>query len=260
MTVETAGLTVLVCRGDSVTAESAAIVREAAEISAELGYDDVSRALASYRGMPLHLVGRRPKRHIDALLSGRVLVIGDDADLNAVVLRLLRKKLLGEVEVAFAAVADPAGATDAGSAVAELYRLPVGADAVPAALVPGSAIEVPLVRNDSGGVLVGAAELRPITGTFYVDEERVPPGPARTVRVYPDVTRGLRVTTMRQRRLRRAPELRRWRGRAVEFGIVPGIGTQIRYDGITHPRDVKQWVFYRHTEPLRLVAAAPGGA
>ena len=49
------------------------------------------------------MVGRRPGKAIDGLLTGRMLVVGDDADLAAVALRLLRKDLLGAVEVAFAA-------------------------------------------------------------------------------------------------------------------------------------------------------------
>ncbi|MEP6561516.1 MAG: hypothetical protein ABJD68_10660, partial [Nakamurella sp.] len=44
-------------------------------------------------------VGRRQGKAIDGLLTGRVLVVGDDADLAAIVLRLLRKDLLGTVEV-----------------------------------------------------------------------------------------------------------------------------------------------------------------
>ena len=51
----------------------------------------------------LHRVGRRPGKEIDGLLAGRILVIGDDADLAAIALRLMRKDLLGTVEVAYAA-------------------------------------------------------------------------------------------------------------------------------------------------------------
>src|SRR4051794_24372421 len=51
----------------------------------------------------VHRVGRRPGKEIDSLLTGRILVIGDDADLAAIALRLMRKDLLGTVEVAFAA-------------------------------------------------------------------------------------------------------------------------------------------------------------
>ena len=41
-------------------------------------------------GAPVHRVGPRPGKLIDPLLVGRILVVGDDADLAAVGLRLLR--------------------------------------------------------------------------------------------------------------------------------------------------------------------------
>lgn len=209
-----------------------------------LAATDIGPILAACAGEDIHLVGRRPGREIDPLLSGRVLVIGDDADLNAVVLRLLRKDLLGAVAVGYA--------TPQRTAFTELYALPTGAEAVTAARLAEIDL-VPLVRSDTGGVLVGAAQLAPITGTFYVDEQRIPGGSARVIQVEPDARAGVAVTVVRRRFAGFGPRPRTYFGRAVEFGILPGSDTAIIYDGIRHPRATNRWVFYRHTAPLRLI-------
>lgn len=200
--------------------------------------------LAACTGEDIHLVGPRPGREIDPLLSGRMLVIGDDADLNAVVLRLLRKDLLGAVAVGYA--------TPRRTPFTELYALPTGAAAVATARLAEIDL-VPLVRSDTGGVLVGAAQLSPITGTFYVDEQRIVGGSARVIQVEPDSRAGLAVTVVRRRFAGFGPRPRTYYGRAVEFGILPGSDTAITYDGIRHPRTTNRWVFYRHTAPLRLI-------
>lgn len=235
-------LTVLFCRGTPGPSAGPAVAHDA--VPADLLSDGFGPILAECRGCPVFVVGARPGKSIDPQLAGRVLVVGDDADLNAVVLRLLRRDLLGAVEIAYA----PAART----AVTDLYGLPVAAEAVRAS-VRGSSEEVPLARNDSGGVLIGRAELAPVTGTLYVDAQRVPGG-AETALVEPEPTRGLTVTVLRRAFLRRKAVT--YTGRAVEFGIVAGSGTTITFDGIRHPRDVNRWVFYRHTGPLRLVRPA----
>lgn len=234
-------VTVLFCRGTAGPDAGTAVGYDG--IPAHLlsaGFDPI---LAECRGLPIHVVGARPGKAIDPLLADRVLVVGDDADLNAVVLRLLRRDLLAAVDIGYAAAAR--------TAVTGLYGLPAGPEAVGTAIL-GASRPVPLARNDSGGVLVGRAELAPVTGTLYVDAERVPGG-AAMVLVEPEPTRGLAVTVRRRRnRLRRRIHTT-YTGRAVEFGIVAGSGTTITFDGIRHPREVNRWVFYRHTEPLRLV-------
>ena len=76
---------------------------------------------------------------------------GTDADLAAVVLRLLRTELLATVPVGYVASAAP-------SAVTRLWGLPVlPTDAAAVALggASRSVPLVPLVRDDAGGVLVG---------------------------------------------------------------------------------------------------------
>ena len=62
----------------------------------------VRGALARCGSREVDFVGHRPGKEIDLLLTDRIVVLGDDADLAAVVLRLLRRELLGSVIVGFA--------------------------------------------------------------------------------------------------------------------------------------------------------------
>lgn len=206
---------------------------------------DVAVVLAAVRdvGVPIHFVGRRPGKAIDPLLTGRVLVVGDDADLAAVVLRLVRRDFLGDVEIAYA--------TAGPGPVSSLHRLAVGAEAVRTA-VHGTARPVTLVRSDGGGVLVGRALIGPFTGSVWVDAERVASGATDTVVVTPDPQAGVAVTVRRRRPLGLGWRETTTSGRAVEFGFASG-ECPIVVDGVTHPRVVNRWVFYRHTAPLHLV-------
>ena len=201
----------------------------------------IDRILAACSGYPVHWVGRRPGKPIDGLLAGRVLVVGDDADLAAVVLRLLRRGLLGSVEVAFAAARR--------TPVTGLWDLPHG---VPAARLAatGEIDLVPLVRDDVGGVLVGVGYLGPVNGTVYVDEHRVLRGAAHRLRVEPDRDKGLAVTVTRRRFAGFGRRPTTILGRAVQIGTV---STTVVRDGIPYARPMERWTFYKHTEPLRLV-------
>ncbi len=191
---------------------------------------------------PVHYVGRRPGKPVDGLLTGRILVVGDDADLAAVVLRLLRKDRLDQVEVAYAS---PGGRTP----VTDLWDLPVGVGAVQLA-ARGEVDLVPLVRDDVGGVLVGVGYLGPVNGTVYVDEHRVLRGAARRLRVVPDREKGLAVTVIRRRFGGLGKVKKITLGRAVQIGSTP---TTVVRDGIPYDRPMDRWTFYKHTEPLRLV-------
>jgi hypothetical protein len=191
----------------------------------------------------VHAVGPRPGKTIDELLTGRLLVVGDDSDLAAVALRLLRKERLGDVEVAYAT----AGRTP----VTELWNLPVGERAVDLA-ASGAVDPVPLVRDDVGGVLVGRGDLRPVDGTVYVDEHRVLRGPAEALQVQPDRLKGLTVSVIRRRLLGLSRSRETTLGRAVQIGTTPA--TVVR-DGVPYPRPMDRWTFYKHTEPIRLVRA-----
>jgi hypothetical protein len=186
-------------------------------------------------------VGRRPGKPIDALLAGRVLVIGDDADLAAVVLRLLRRDLLGSVEIAYA--------SPRRTPVTDLWDLPLGLEAVCMA-TDGEVDPVPLVRDDVGGVLIGVGYLGPVNGTVYVDERRVLRGLAQRLRVEPDREKGLAVTVTHRRFAAIGRRPKTTLGRAVQIGTT---ATTVVRDGISFPRPMERWTFYKHTEPLRLV-------
>ncbi|MGI5126517.1 hypothetical protein ACQEVB_06830 [Pseudonocardia sp. CA-107938] len=179
----------------------------------------------------------------------RVVVAGDDADLAAVVRRLLRTERL-DIEVGYV----PAGPTPATQA----WGLPHGAAAVGPA-VSGPAVPVPLVRDDSGGVLVGRAEIADVIGECWCDEHLVLRGRARRLVVVPTPA-GIAVRAGHGRRppdgqLRALPpKIPAGRGsalgRAVQIGGEP---MTVVNDGIAHPRPVPRWTWFRHTTDLLLV-------
>ncbi|HWM04104.1 MAG TPA: hypothetical protein VNP92_17355, partial [Actinophytocola sp.] len=137
------------------------------------------------------------------MTDGQLVVHGSDADLAAVVLRLLRTDRL-DVPVGYVPV-------DRRSPVARLWRL--GEDPVAAAL-DGRVDPVPLVRDDAGGVLLGLGVLAPVRGTVYCDDEIPLRGAAERIEVNPDPELGLRVRVVRKRLLRN--EVSSHLGRAVQ--------------------------------------------
>jgi len=257
-----ATLTVLFCRPDpsarSAVGDGSAERSGAGELVAPsdqpkvtIALDQIRRALgepadggSTGGGQAINYVGRRPGKAVDGLLAGRVLVVGDDADLAAVVLRLLRKDLLGAVEVAYAAPRR--------TEFTQLWGLPTGPDALPLAR-QGEADLVPLARDDVGGVLVGGGFLGPVNGTVYVDEKRVLQGAAHRLSVRPDRDKGLAVSVEPRRFAGLGIFARRpttTLGRAVQIGTV---ATTVVRDGIPYTRSMERWTFYKHTEPLRLI-------
>ena len=216
---------VLCCRADRTAAQADATVRE---------------ALARCGDRTVAFVGARPGKEIDPLLDGRVIVIGDDADLAAVVLRLLRRELLTEVIVGYA--------TDRPTEVTDLWSLPLGAAGLDVALA-GDPDLVPVVRDDVGGVMVGLGRLFPVRGTVYLDETRLVSGSVAQVQVQPDTERGLAVTIVPSRVLGFRRTARTHRGRAVQIGTTP---SQVVSDGRPYDRRMERWTFYKHTVPLRL--------
>jgi hypothetical protein len=197
-------------------------------------------------GVEWHEIPSAPGRNdVDPLLAGldgrRVVVFGTDADLAAVVLRLLRTERLGGAPVGFV----PA---DAGSPVARLWRLPPEpARAVEVALC-GQVDRVPLIRDDTGGVLVGLGVLAPVRGVAYCDDQVALRGSATRIEVTADAGAGLLARVIRGGLLRRRTE--KFRGRAFQVGCDPVVPVR---DGIAHPRPVERWTWYRHTEDLRVI-------
>ena len=163
-------------------------------------------------------------RAIDAAIRDvrRVVVAGSPTDLAAVLTRLMRTESL-DVEVAH--VDGRRGARRA---------------------VNGVARRVPLIRDETATVLVGAELWLPpegcavIRGETVVDDAVLFDGAVGAVRIEPTTALpGLRATVSAGR-LRR-----RWlAGRAVQLGTT---GARVVRDGVEGPREVKRSTFYRHT-------------
>ncbi len=181
-------------------------------------------------------VASRPGRaDVDALLVRvrRLVVVGDDADLAAVLTRLMRTERL-DVELAYVGRER--------SPATRVWSLPTG-DRAAALAVDGSARPVALARDDAGVALVGRATLTgsPLTGESYADNTRLFSGATRRVVVEP-TAEGVRASLGR---------LRPWvSGRAVQTGTT---GLVLTRDGVEHERVVKRSTFYRHTTDWLLV-------
>ncbi|GAA3248835.1 hypothetical protein GCM10017691_59370 [Pseudonocardia petroleophila] len=204
-----------------------------------------SRRPPAFDGVPTVALPARPGRaELDPLLvehdPQRVVVHGTDADLAAVLLRLLRTERL-HVEIGYVP-------SSRRSAVAAIWGLgPVGT------ALHGRATAVPLVRDDTGGVLVGRGEVRDLDGECYCDDALVLRGrtPRLVVAPGPDgiavrAGRGSRLPTGAVRPV--APTARRGRGsalgRAVQVGGRPFTAVS---DGVAHPRPLERRTWYRHT-------------
>jgi hypothetical protein len=185
------------------------------------------------------------KSDLDPLLAtgpDRVVVFGSDAGLAAVVLRLLRTERLAALPVGFVPVAHR------DSAVARLWNLPAARDAAVELAVGGAARPLPLVRDDSGGVLLGLGTAGPVDGEAYCDDQLALRGRARVIEVTPDPA-GVAGRVVQGGRFRKRAEI--FRGRAFQLGCHP---VTVVHDGVTHPRPVTRWTWYRHTEDLQAIS------
>jgi hypothetical protein len=165
---------------------------------------------------------------VDAAIGrgGRLIVVGSDADLAAVLTRLLRADRL-DVEVGHAT----------GWLSARRARR-------------GTARRAPLIRDETGQVIVGVAVWRgengaPLHGEAVVDDTQLFDGEVTGVQVEPTASMpGLRAAVMR-------PGRKRWvAGRAAQLGST---GAEVVRDGVPAPRIVRRSTFYRHTEGWLLV-------
>jgi hypothetical protein len=153
----------------------------------------------------------------------RVVVTGGDAQVAAVLTRLLRADRL-DVEVA------PVGRFGARRAI----RAP--------------ARRVPLIRDDAGTALVGAAFWRgspdgaPLHGEAVVDDTVLFDGEVAGVRIEPtSALPGVRAAVLSSR-----GRPGRWvAGRAAQLGTPAALLVR---DGVPAARPVKRSTFYRHTE------------
>jgi hypothetical protein len=182
------------------------------------GGREAPRALS---GLPRTRVG--DPRDIDAALAGaqRLAVLGSQADLAAVLTRLMRTDRL-DVEVAH--VRGWAGARRART---------------------GTARRVPLVRDDTGTALAHSALWLPpggavvIRGEAVADDTVLFDGEAAGVRIEPTAD----LPGVRAALLGTGP--RRWlTARAVQLGTT---GARVERDGVQGAREVRRSTFYRHT-------------
>jgi hypothetical protein len=193
-------------------------------------------AFGGYRPRSLRGLTMADPGDIDTTLAGarRVVVVGTDADLASVLTRLLRADLLN-VEVAYV----PRRRTPATRA----YRLPSGAWAARRAR-RGTGQRVPLIRDETGSVIVGSAVWQPagveqlLHGEAVVDDAVLFDGDVAEVTVEPTAALpGLRA---------RVSGERRWViGRAAQLGCV---GASVVRDGVAAPRPAHRSTIYRNTE------------
>ena len=155
----------------------------------------------------------------------RVLVVGSHADVASVLTHLLRTDRL-DVEVGH--VRRPWAARRARTAAAQ---------------------RVPLIRDETGSVIVGAAHWLPpneaartISGEAVTDDTVLFDGHVTGVRIEPTETMpGLRASVL-------TPRMRpkRWvTGRAAQLGTDAALVVR---DGVPAPRPVRRSTFYRHTQ------------
>lgn len=159
----------------------------------------------------------------DVTAHRRVVVLGSDSDLATVLTKLLRADRL-DVEVCH--ISGRWGARRA---------------------ISGSAQRVPLIRDETGTVLVRVAEWAgvdgaPLHGEAVVDDAVLFDGDVAGARVEPTTSMpGLRATLLDGRGRRG-----RWiAGRAAQLGTT---GARVIRDGVAAPRPVRRSTFYRHTE------------
>ena len=207
-----------------------------------------SNPLASRDDVESHVLSSRPgKTDVDPLLAAlagrRLIVAGSDADLAAVVVRLLRTERLNTTAIGYLPV-------NSKSRIASLWGIPIDQKQAGELALNGTAKAAPLIRDDLGGVLIGAGRIGPVRGVGYCDEQQVLRGQAGTIQVTPDPGNGpgLLVTVVRRGLL--GKRISTASGRAFQLGCMP---TAPRYDGIQHPRTVNRWTWYRHTEDLLLI-------
>ena len=206
---------------------------------------DIAVLMFGETGVPRPLTGLRTVRivapgDVDAAIAGvrRVVVVGVDADLATVLTRLLRAGRL-DVEVGYA----PRRRT----AATRVYRVPAGRRAARRAQ-RGSARRVPLIRDETGTAIVGAARWRApdgaqlLRGEAVVDDAVLFDGDVGEVRIEPTATLpGLRA---------RASGGRWLAGRAAQLGTT---GVAVVRDGVRAPRAARRSTFYRNTEGWLLV-------
>lgn len=171
----------------------------------------------------------------------RLIVLGEDAALAAVLTHLMRTERL-HVEIGYVPIER--------SYASRAYQTGTGNAAAKRA-IEGRAVQTPLVRDDTGKVLAGRAVItgvggEKLEGEAYVDDTQLFSGKVAAMLVSPCLEPpGVRAT------VRKGFRKRRWlEGRAAQLGTPGAIVTR---DGIRADRPVPRSTFYRHHEPWLLV-------
>lgn len=171
-----------------------------------------------------------------------VIVVGTDADLAAVVLRLLRKNRLANTSIGYVPLRRR-------SQAAALWGLPPDQGGALELARTGTVHQVPVIRDDAGGVLIARGTLTKVDGVVYCDDDVALRGTAKRIEVRPDLDGGpgLVVKVVRRALFRRSKV---FRPRALQLGSKPTVPV---LDGLPRDRPVQRWTWYRHTEDLRIV-------
>ena len=180
---------------------------------------------------------------LDAAIAGhrRLIVTGNDADLATVLRRLLRTSRL-DIEVGYA----PARRSPA----TRLHRIPAGRRGARRARF-GAPRRVPLIRDETGSVIVGRARWLPpsdnatLHGEAVADDTQLFDGDVAGVLIEPTTDLpGARARVL-------GPLARRWvSARAVQLG---SNGVIVERDGVPATRPARRSTFYRNTEGWLLV-------
>lgn len=237
--------------------------------------------------------GPDPRTPIDTV---RLVVVGTDADLDAVATRLMRidatwmelayVPVLAGGGVLSKAYASPGeSSVEAKSVIATSWGV---ADKPWSIALSGSVYPVPLIRDDSGRVTLGAAEIcstdgSPFVGEIIIDDTTVgapegsdfygtrlvstldAPGIAAVAMTGPSAYSGDRTKSTRSNSTKRSGFLGRFfhhgpetgavdstvlTGRAVQAGGEPFM---VYRDGAAHPRALTRVTFYRHLRDMQVV-------
>ena len=176
------------------------------------------------------------RRHVASVVDGaeELHVLGPVPGLAAVLARLWKTERLPAVPVSW----EPA---DDRASTALARSLGVGG---------GGERELPLVRDDHGGVLLHSGRVAPhgeqrrvlaqrFGAQAYCDDTRVADGLVTRIDVRPDWTAvdrlAVAVTTLPLRRVGRAE------GRALQLACAPA---QVTRDGVPFDREVTKWTWY----------------
>ncbi|WP_018686656.1 hypothetical protein [Actinokineospora enzanensis] len=185
------------------------------------------------------------RAELDPLLKAadgrRVVVLGGDADLAAVVLRLMRLDRLADTPIGYVPVEPRA------SAVPALWGLPADRERLAETALRGEVDPFPLIRDDAGGVLVGLGVVDQPQGVAYCDDTTVLRGRAKRIEVTPDPDGGAGLVVRVVRGGLLGKRITTEAGRAFQIGC---IRTRLVRDG--EVKDAAKWTWYRHTEDLRV--------